>query len=95
METEQLARPVGTGLMVWGWGWGWGDYLVSRHVYTFQARSGWKGMNELQCFTWSPAGCRVWWGLVEPLCFLWTGLKIAAGTWLRGRGGGSLGAGWG
>jgi len=38
---------------------GEGDYLVSRHVYTFRARSGWKGMNELQCFTWSLAACSV------------------------------------
>lgn len=37
----------------------------------------------------------VWRGLAEMLRFLWAVLKIAVGTLLRGRGGGSLGAGWG
>lgn len=72
-----------------------GYYLVSRHVYKFQARSGWKGMNGPLCFTWSWAACGVWRGLAETLRFLWAVLKIAVGTLLRGRGGGFLGAGWG
>lgn len=39
--------------------------------------------------------CGVWQGLAETLYFLWTVLKIAVGTLLRGRGGGSSVAGWG